>query len=152
MSVCLCSHGWTVWPTNLKFGIGSFYPKGAVIIYGRGWGSANLKTVCTKNLPPPRNSCARYLPPPLGSSTLKFCPPPYTLVPVHLHVNLPETMVGLSAVHIMTKWPFTLQWWRGLFRCRIDLLNFSMGYDIIAPYNRYSVFWKDQRHWLQLTS
>ncbi len=26
------------------------------------------------------------------------------------------------------------QWWRYLFRCRIDLLNFSMGFNIIAPY------------------
>ncbi len=28
------------------------------------------------------------------------------------------------------------QWWRGLFRCRIDLLNFSFGCNIIAPYIR----------------
>ncbi len=26
------------------------------------------------------------------------------------------------------------QWWRDLFRCTIDLLNFSMGFNIIAPY------------------
>ncbi len=26
------------------------------------------------------------------------------------------------------------QWWRDLFRCRIDLLNFSMGFNIVAPY------------------
>ena len=26
------------------------------------------------------------------------------------------------------------QWWRDLFRCRIDLLNFAMGFNIIAPY------------------
>ena len=26
------------------------------------------------------------------------------------------------------------QWWRDLFRCRIDLLNFSIGFNIIAPY------------------
>ena len=25
------------------------------------------------------------------------------------------------------------QWWRDLFRCRIDLLNFSMGFNIVAP-------------------
>ena len=28
----------------------------------------------------------------------------------------------------------TYQWWRDLFRWRIDLLNFSMGFNIIAPY------------------
>ena len=28
----------------------------------------------------------------------------------------------------------TYQWWRDVFRCRIDLLNFSMGFNIIAPY------------------
>ena len=27
----------------------------------------------------------------------------------------------------------SLQWWRDLFRCRIDLLNFSTGFNIIAP-------------------
>ncbi len=27
-----------------------------------------------------------------------------------------------------------IQWWRDLFRCRIDLLNFSMGFNNIAPY------------------
>ncbi len=26
------------------------------------------------------------------------------------------------------------QWWRDLFRCRIDLLNFSMGFNIVTPY------------------
>ncbi len=26
------------------------------------------------------------------------------------------------------------QWWRDVFRCRIDLLNFSMGFNIIAIY------------------
>ncbi len=26
------------------------------------------------------------------------------------------------------------QWWRDLFRCRIDPLNFSMRFNIIAPY------------------
>ncbi len=26
------------------------------------------------------------------------------------------------------------QWWRDLFRCRIDLLNFSVGFNIVAPY------------------
>ncbi len=29
------------------------------------------------------------------------------------------------------------QWWRDLFRCRIDLLNFSMGFNIIAPYMEF---------------
>ncbi len=29
------------------------------------------------------------------------------------------------------------QWWRELFRCRIDLLNFSMGFNIIAPYMEF---------------
>ncbi len=29
---------------------------------------------------------------------------------------------------------FLSQWWRDLFRCRIDLLNFSMGFNIVAPY------------------
>ncbi len=29
------------------------------------------------------------------------------------------------------------QWWRYLFRCRIDLLNFSMGFNIIAPYMEF---------------
>ncbi len=46
----------------------------------------------------------------------------------------------------MTEWAgwCPLQWWRDLFRCRIDLLNFSMGFNIIAPYmefphlNRYT--------------
>ena len=30
-----------------------------------------------------------------------------------------------------------LQWWRDLFRCRIDLLNFSMGFNIVAPYMEF---------------
>ncbi len=30
---------------------------------------------------------------------------------------------------------FIVQWWRDLFRCRIDLLNFSMGFNIVAPYS-----------------
>ncbi len=30
-----------------------------------------------------------------------------------------------------------LQWWRDLFRCRIDLLNFSMGFNITAPYMEF---------------
>ena len=29
------------------------------------------------------------------------------------------------------------QWWRDLFRCRIDLLNFSMGFSIVAPYMEF---------------
>ncbi len=29
------------------------------------------------------------------------------------------------------------QWWRDVFRCRIDLLNFSMGFNIIAPYMEF---------------
>ncbi len=29
------------------------------------------------------------------------------------------------------------QWWKDLFRCRIDLLNFSMGFNIIAPYMEF---------------
>ena len=29
---------------------------------------------------------------------------------------------------------FAVQWCRILFRCRIDLLNFSMGFNIVAPY------------------
>ncbi len=29
------------------------------------------------------------------------------------------------------------QWWRDLFRCRTDLLNFSMGFNIIAPYMEF---------------
>ncbi len=29
------------------------------------------------------------------------------------------------------------RWWRDLFRCRIDLLNFSMGFNIIAPYMEF---------------
>ncbi len=29
------------------------------------------------------------------------------------------------------------QWWGDLFRCRIDLLNFSMGFNIIAPYMEF---------------
>ena len=36
------------------------------------------------------------------------------------------------------------QWWRDLFRCRIDLLNFSMGFNIIAPYCIWSFYtWID---------
>ncbi len=30
-----------------------------------------------------------------------------------------------------------LQWWRDLFRCQIDLLNLSMGFNIIAPYMEF---------------
>ncbi len=30
-----------------------------------------------------------------------------------------------------------LQWWRDVFRCRIDLLNFSMGFNIVAPYMEF---------------
>ncbi len=29
------------------------------------------------------------------------------------------------------------QWWGDLFRCRIDLLNFSMGFNIVAPYMEF---------------
>ncbi len=29
------------------------------------------------------------------------------------------------------------QWWRHLFRCRIDLLNFSIGFNIVAPYMEF---------------
>ncbi len=29
------------------------------------------------------------------------------------------------------------QWWRDLFRCRIDLLNFSMGFNIVAHYMEF---------------
>ncbi len=36
---------------------------GAVIIWGRAWGSANLTTRCTQNLPP------------IGICSLHFCPP-----------------------------------------------------------------------------
>ncbi len=32
---------------------------------------------------------------------------------------------------------FQTQWWRDLFRCRIDLLNFSMGFNIVAPYMEF---------------
>ncbi len=28
----------------------------------------------------------------------------------------------------------SVHWWRALFRCRIDLLNFSMGFNIVAPF------------------
>ncbi len=33
---------------------------------------------------------------------------------------------------VLQNWPY--QWWRELFRCRFDLLNFSMGFNIVAPY------------------
>ncbi len=32
------------------------------------------------------------------------------------------------------KCKYLAQRWRGLFRCGIDLLNFSMGFNIVAPY------------------
>ncbi len=32
---------------------------------------------------------------------------------------------------------FRIQWWRDLFRCRIDLLNISMGFNIVAPYMEF---------------
>ncbi len=56
-----------------------------------------------------------------------------------------------------------IQWWRDLFRCRIDLLNFSMGFNIIAPYmeflhlNRYFAEWivnglfYDHAWWINLS-
>ncbi len=33
--------------------------------------------------------------------------------------------------------PSPIQWWRDLFRCRTDLLNFSMGFNIVAPYMEF---------------
>ena len=67
--------------------------KGVVIIYGKGWGGANLKIACTQNLPPVLPELVRYLfaPPPwiLRAEIL----PPIPFMPIHLHVNLLEVMV-----------------------------------------------------------
>ena len=30
-----------------------------------------------------------------------------------------------------------LQWWRDRFRCGMDLLNLSMGFNIVAPYMKF---------------
>ncbi len=43
----------------------------------------------------------------------------------------PRILIGL----FLFVW--TSQWWRDLFRCRIDLLNFSMGFNIVAPYMEF---------------
>ena len=42
--------------------------------------------------------------------------------------------VGGSPVGVRFSPP---QWWRDLIRCRIDLLNFSMGFNIIGPYMEF---------------
>ncbi len=45
------------------------------------------------------------------------------------------------------------RWWRDLFKCRIDLLNFSMGFNMIAHYmeflhlNWYIAEWHDRLEW-----
>ncbi len=57
------------------------------------------------------------------------------------------TFLGSLEVFGMIFRLFIFQWWRDLFRCRIDLFNFSVGCNIIAPYmeflhlNWYIVGW-----------
>ena len=51
--------------------------KGAVIIYSRGWGGANLKMVCTPNLPPPPQNSR-----PLHLLALKCLPPLVSIAPL----------------------------------------------------------------------
>ncbi len=57
-----------------------------------------------------------------------------------IHEIIPKMCVS-NALNDIIKVPKSLlpsliryQWWRVLFRCRIDLLNFPMGFNIIAPY------------------
>ncbi len=40
-------------------------------------------------------------------------------------------------VHSLERRRSVHQWWRDLFRCRIDLLNFSMVFNILAPYMEF---------------
>ena len=75
--------------------------KGAVIIYGRGWGGANLKIACTKNLPPSELASYVFAPPRILRT--KILPPPYASVSIHLHVYLLEAILVLSVLHVMTK-------------------------------------------------
>ena len=39
------------------------------------------------------------------------------------------------------------QWFQSLFRCRIELLNFSMGFNIIAPYMEMLHINRSLHHW-----
>ncbi len=63
------------------------------------------------------------------------------MYPRYQHSFLPGTLFvpdGLLWVVVRSSHRNTqFQWWRNLFRCRIDLLNFSMGFNIIAPYMEF---------------
>ncbi len=49
------------------------------------------------------------------------------------------------------KFPFTSQWFQSLFKCRIDLLNFLMGFYIIAPCMEMLHIKRSLRRWSQKT-
>ncbi len=61
---------------------------------------------------------------------------PYIPVELHLqyHAHDETLLVNQSSWLQVEK---TFQWWRDLFRFRIDLLNFSMGFNIIAPFMEF---------------
>ena len=44
------------------------------------------------------------------------------------------------------------QWFQSLFRCRIELLNFVMGFNIIAPYMEMLHINRSLHHWFLLTA
>ena len=54
-----------------------------------------------------------------------------------INISDGEIYSGAELTSWTFQWDLTLQWWRDLFRCRIDLLNFSMGFNIIAPYMEF---------------
>ncbi len=56
------------------------------------------------------------------------------MIDLTLFGQIGEGLEPWNTVHNSTR---STQWWRNLFRYRIDLLNFSMGFNIIAPYMEF---------------
>ncbi len=64
--------------------------------------------------------------PPLSSYLNSQQQPPRS-PPLSSYLNSQQQQVQLLSV-------FIVQWFQSLLRCKIELLNFSMGFNIIAPY------------------
>ncbi len=59
------------------------------------------------------------------------------IFPKKLSVSDSHPLKGSIIGPLSLQVAFTNQWRRDLFRCRIDLFNFSMGFNIIAPYMEF---------------
>ena len=61
-------------------------------------------------------------------------------------IGIDQHGLALISIGISLKY----QWFQSLFKCRVELLNFSMGFNIIAPYMEMLHIIRSLHHWYWL--